>query len=65
MLIGLFRENIIQIVLEHEPRKREEIFRLMFKEILRHTIPIRLGRHNKRNKKKNTYKNKLNMRRNS
>jgi len=37
----------------------------MFKEILRHKIPIRPGRHNKRNKKKYIYKNKPNLRRNS
>ena len=50
-LIGIFRTDIIEIVLEPNYAKRVKMFSLMFKEIQRHVIPIRPNRKYKRNKK--------------
>lgn len=58
-LIGIFRNNMIEIVLETNYAKRAKMFVLMFKEIQKHFIPIRPDRKFKRNKK--TTKTKYSM----
>ena len=64
-LIGIFRTDIIEIVLEPNYAKRVKMFSLMFKEIQRHVIPIRPNRKYKKNKKTSKNKYSKQYRRNS
>jgi hypothetical protein len=50
ILIGSFKDRLIMMFLEENPRKRGKIYTKIMKEVTKSVVPIRPGRQNPRNK---------------
>lgn len=51
ILVGILKEKLIKMLLEDSRRKRNKIFKEVMDQISRSTVPVRPGRHCKRNKR--------------
>ena len=51
ILVGILKDKLIKMLLENSKRKRNKIFKEIMNQISRSTVPVRPGRHFKRNKK--------------
>jgi len=63
ILIGTLREEFILLLLETNKRKRSKNYKQILNTIAQSTVPIRLGRHNERNKRRPRGKYKTNYKR--
>jgi hypothetical protein len=63
ILIGKFKDLLVNVLLEKNTKKRLKIFRRVMTEIYRHVVPIRPGRSKPRKKKITTNKYQLNNKR--
>lgn len=63
ILIGKLKDNLVIMLLEDNPKKRNKIFKKIMEEISKNTIPIRPNRKNERRIGKKSFKYSLNKKR--
>ncbi len=63
ILIGKLKDDLVLMMLQQNPYKRQAMFNRIMKEIIRNVVPIRPGRTNKRRKKFMRNKYPMNSRR--
>lgn len=63
ILIGTLKDSLVLMLLENSPERRNKMFQRIMSQIAQNRVPIRPGRHNKRNDNLVHSKHRLNQKR--
>lgn len=63
ILIGTLKDSFVMMLLENSPKRRNQILQRIMAQIAQNRVPIRPGRHNKRNDNLVHSKYRLNQKR--
>lgn len=60
LAIGVIKEDLIRVILERDPKKKDTLYEEMIQAIARHIVPVREDRHYQRKKKHRVLKHPVN-----